>query len=441
MNYYELLNVKRDAQNIEIKRAYFSAVKLHSPDADPEGFKAIRTAYETLCDQKRRAEYDSYFVASGDLQNDLLTARNLIREGRYRQAEEFMEEIIGKNSDSADAKRLLAELLYYMHKTSPAGKICKKLLEIDPHDGDTLLLLAKITVSRGHTQKASDVFNKAVIASPKNPKVWTEYMHYALEHNKTLIHDIFRRAMKQNMDMFHDDYILYLTGVHKLKYHKNQLRYYDKFAQYYINDKNPEKYIYENLLAFISTYLYNEELIPFVMKVLPVLENSRQRDDEDDEKFEMIHSVIEICKIRNDKRIHDVLVDLTISLFYVDEDDDEDRNERLSMECYIVFNMSSIRPSIKVLKNEYPESFKLNQAFYFEVLNEKKIDYLLDKYSALHKKLKPVHKDDDQYTFNYDEDECDEEDEIMPFVRNSPKTGRNDPCPCGSGKKYKKCCG
>ena len=25
-------------------------------------------------------------------------------------------------------------------------------------------------------------------------------------------------------------------------------------------------------------------------------------------------------------------------------------------------------------------------------------------------------------------------------VRRSEKTGRNDPCPCGSGKKYKKCC-
>jgi len=23
----------------------------------------------------------------------------------------------------------------------------------------------------------------------------------------------------------------------------------------------------------------------------------------------------------------------------------------------------------------------------------------------------------------------------------SKKVGRNDPCPCGSGKKYKKCCG
>jgi uncharacterized protein len=25
--------------------------------------------------------------------------------------------------------------------------------------------------------------------------------------------------------------------------------------------------------------------------------------------------------------------------------------------------------------------------------------------------------------------------------RSTPKIGRNDPCPCGSGKKYKKCCG
>jgi SEC-C motif-containing protein len=28
-----------------------------------------------------------------------------------------------------------------------------------------------------------------------------------------------------------------------------------------------------------------------------------------------------------------------------------------------------------------------------------------------------------------------------PVVRETPKVGRNDPCSCGSGKKYKKCCG
>ena len=31
--------------------------------------------------------------------------------------------------------------------------------------------------------------------------------------------------------------------------------------------------------------------------------------------------------------------------------------------------------------------------------------------------------------------------ENVTVVRTSPKVGRNDPCPCGSGKKYKQCCG
>ena len=33
-----------------------------------------------------------------------------------------------------------------------------------------------------------------------------------------------------------------------------------------------------------------------------------------------------------------------------------------------------------------------------------------------------------------------ESDEARPYVA-PPKTGRNEPCPCGSGKKFKKCCG
>jgi uncharacterized protein YchJ len=37
----------------------------------------------------------------------------------------------------------------------------------------------------------------------------------------------------------------------------------------------------------------------------------------------------------------------------------------------------------------------------------------------------------------------DEDDELpgTPAVRETPKIGRNEQCPCGSGKKYKKCCG
>jgi uncharacterized protein YecA (UPF0149 family) len=31
--------------------------------------------------------------------------------------------------------------------------------------------------------------------------------------------------------------------------------------------------------------------------------------------------------------------------------------------------------------------------------------------------------------------------EIAESYRAPAKVGRNEPCPCGSGKKYKRCCG
>ncbi|MBX3618035.1 preprotein translocase subunit SecA [Nitrosomonas sp.] len=45
---------------------------------------------------------------------------------------------------------------------------------------------------------------------------------------------------------------------------------------------------------------------------------------------------------------------------------------------------------------------------------------------------------------SFDEDSTDEKienDKAQPFVRSNEKVGRNQPCPCGSGKKYKQCHG
>ena len=66
---------------------------------------------------------------------------------------------------------------------------------------------------------------------------------------------------------------------------------------------------------------------------------------------------------------------------------------------------------------------------------------------ARHKKRKSRHNhsdscdhDDDDYD-DYDDEEgdIDWETPLIPIRNETPKIGRNDPCPCGSGKKYKKC--
>jgi len=72
----------------------------------------------------------------------------------------------------------------------------------------------------------------------------------------------------------------------------------------------------------------------------------------------------------------------------------------------------------------------------------------IDKQS--HKDIKTVEQELLKEPHNPDEEEIDvytlvcegfDEEPTGPIVREEPKIGRNDPCPCGSGKKFKKCHG
>ena len=53
----------------------------------------------------------------------------------------------------------------------------------------------------------------------------------------------------------------------------------------------------------------------------------------------------------------------------------------------------------------------------------------------------------DKMQFQHDEaaglggEASEEGEQAQPFVREGRKVGRNEPCPCGSGKKYKQCHG
>jgi curved DNA-binding protein CbpA len=59
---YKVLGLKRGASHEEIRRAYFRQVREHPPETDPEGFKALRAAYEQLHSAERRVETDLYLL-------------------------------------------------------------------------------------------------------------------------------------------------------------------------------------------------------------------------------------------------------------------------------------------------------------------------------------------------------------------------------------------
>ena len=69
-------------------------------------------------------------------------------------------------------------------------------------------------------------------------------------------------------------------------------------------------------------------------------------------------------------------------------------------------------------EEEYPEEAQILADLCTERAEQK----------AKGKRLKPIYLDEGDTLY------------AEPFVRGVEKIGRNEPCPCGSGKKYKKCC-
>ena len=64
----------------------------------------------------------------------------------------------------------------------------------------------------------------------------------------------------------------------------------------------------------------------------------------------------------------------------------------------------------------------------------------LEKNDFLNLKIaKSMHENPPLY--DYSEDDTVEHAPLTPIIRETPKVGRNEPCPCGSGMKYKKCHG
>jgi len=105
-------------------------------------------------------------------------------------------------------------------------------------------------------------------------------------------------------------------------------------------------------------------------------------------------------------------------------DDDEFRGDALFAYAIAVPGETS-RGRIRALLRKVDEV-----AGGFKPDEEELIEVALDQRLMLHGKEPVFSAEDDEY-------------EDPPAIEAVPpaKPGRNDPCPCGSGKKYKKCCG
>ncbi|MFY0641838.1 MAG: preprotein translocase subunit SecA [Bermanella sp.] len=76
-----------------------------------------------------------------------------------------------------------------------------------------------------------------------------------------------------------------------------------------------------------------------------------------------------------------------------------------------------------------------------QFVNEDEVKRMEEQARALAKTQSLHFEHDSASALTEGEDNKTDEEPVKPFVRDGQKVGRNDPCPCGSGKKFKQCHG
>jgi SEC-C motif len=143
------------------------------------------------------------------------------------------------------------------------------------------------------------------------------------------------------------------------------------------------------------------------------------------------------------KEVYETLANATI-----EDNSNDDTFLGLSIHDAFNCNFKDLLPIVKVLfDKDYIDETICGE--YKDVVNEfKDNNYVPDKREL--KSIKDFYaevcedwesNEDKNEDVNFDDFEImdDVDTHILP-IRTEPKIGRNDPCPCGSGKKYKKCC-
>ena len=472
-NYYDILEITKDASATEIKRAYFKQVKQTTPEKNPEGFKNLRTAYETLKDDIKRRAYDQkqdedvpeYLVEELQLVNGML--ENL----HTKEAIATLEYLHKKYPSEPKVVTLLGETYLYAGSTGKAVKYLEQVAGKFVKNQDVQFVLAEAYGERGYHNKAYHQFRKAIGLDKTNGGAWISFIKFCShEYRDNYWLSIFNEAFAIDEEMFIDNgFELYADFV--FAYYKQNLHFLDddidfkkhpkilKCLNYYTKAVEQYGRIPDDQLSKVLAMALSINEIGGVSKLtelLPYMEEAAV--DNDDEyyvsKVEYIKEGLTIGEFLRDESIPTELRGLIAyeMTLLATCDCPGCKDERVDNEIAILLAKTEIisdiddyRDGILYLKEKYPQLYEKEAAFLSAVLNPTKARILENKLMSESRRLLKKHPQRiKEIMQEADEDFDFEEVEYNPgttYVRETPKTGRNAPCPCGSGKKYKRCCG
>lgn len=469
IGYYETLEVDPKASKQDIKKAYFNKVRQFPPELYPDEFIKIRKAYEVLGNEKLRESYDKLLELDETERSLYDLARMAMKDGDFKEAIELLEKLDQFFPEHAIILEGLASSYEANENPLKAAEIYSRLLKTDPENPIYLAGLADCYFSRKWYRKAIRYYEKALRIDDENLDNWVRLMSSLSQtkHEKKKLDSVIVQALEICLKSYDDAEDLFYTIILvALKYfeEKESLGFVQKYMDM-IEDLCRKKPVlrqaavsaYDHLAGQMRTF----KQLNMHLKLKEEIARLIPEDESAKKGIEEAQLLIQRWDL-TDKLAKDPGFALEwAALFWavLEKGDDGDEMSQLINEIEILIceleilsEPQKFQPQLPRLRKKYPELYGIHSEF-LNALNNPilcidmfktrfhRYQELSDEYPELFLLLNDDHfLGDDSEDDEFDED-MDDEEWPEPVVRDPEKVGRNDPCPCGSGKKYKKCCG
>lgn len=124
---YQRLELSSEATPAEIKRNYFRLVRKYSPEKNPQQFKSIREAYETLSDVKAKQNYDILQQHGDQISKLVNDAVEKMSEGTWHEAIPLLKKVLVLLPEENAARNQLGICFSRLQDWVSALKVYRKL--------------------------------------------------------------------------------------------------------------------------------------------------------------------------------------------------------------------------------------------------------------------------------------------------------------------------
>ncbi len=180
---------------------------------------------------------------------------------------------------------------------------------------------------------------------------------------------------------------------------------------------------------------------------MKILNTATRIFTESGEVWEKIGESMDMTFLVSDPEISELLKDAMDAIYSVKNTDDAQCRRFVQLDVYLCLleGWPENRQELAALRERYPVVYKNLKDFVQRLEKESEKDRLRDMMLKDYERLEQYYEG--TYFKVYPERRTSREKQFWDseqagtFRRIGAKVGRNDPCPCGSGKKYKNCCG